>query len=276
MAGRLTLLESWLREIRENKVEVFLVHDIQDNETTEELRRLVLDQNNPNVYFSEGKFGTAGLARNSALNSINGEWVTFWDSDDLPNLKNVLKAIDNSYDVIIGEFQVIYYDGKIRTYQHRENFKKSITAMSFQPGLWRTLFRKKVITNIKFPSFQLAEDQDFLAQINWDVIKVKFDPSNFYTYNAGHDFQTTAHGKSRSSILDSIYYLLKLLKSDIGSELFIRNLATRQYLTLIKDSNLKMRMKATLAFLNFFRTPKGAYRQVISIFALFSFLARPN
>jgi glycosyltransferase involved in cell wall biosynthesis len=276
MAGRLTFVEAWLAEIPEEKVEVFLVHDVQDENTSDELRSLILKQNNPNIFFSEGIFGTAGQARNSVLNLCNGQWIAFWDSDDVPNLANILKAIDISFDVIIGEFLVQGLNGEHEINRHGDNYKHSLTRLSFQPGIWRILFKKEVITAIRFPSFKMGEDQDFLAQIKWDKAKVKFDSSTFYTYNLGHEFQTTAKVNSRASLIDSLRFLSNLIESDLGTETFIRNLASRQFLTVVKDSNFKLKVSGIITFLIYFKTLKGGLKQIASLVALFSYLARRN
>jgi glycosyltransferase involved in cell wall biosynthesis len=274
MAGRLNFLESWLNDIEEDTIEVFLVHDVQDEKTSAELQHLLLKQKKPNIIFSEGIFGTAGIARNSVLNLCKGQWVVFWDSDDTPNLENVLSAIDNSFDVIIGEFQIREPNGELRYFPHGHDYKSSIKLMSFQPGLWRIIFRKEAIAGVRFPSFKMGEDQDFLAQINWNKTRIKFEPTTFYTYNVGQFFQTTASKNSRDSLIDSITFLSNLIGSSVGTESFIRNLASRQFFTLIKDSKLRIRIRAVRAFLGLFKSPKNAIRQLSSILVLVSFLVR--
>lgn len=274
MAGRLANLETWLGEVSELDVEVFLVHDIQDEITGLELRRIVLDKKSSKIILREGKFGTAGITRNSVLSECSGQWITFWDSDDIPNVKNCIKAIDNSYDVIVGEFLVQMPNGDQRINRHRDTHKGSITKVSFEPGIWRIIFQKELISQIRFPKFKMGEDQDFLAQIKWSEAKVKFNPSVFYTYNVGHVFQTTASGNSRASLLDSLAYLSGLIDSKQGSESFIRNLASRQFLTLMKVPDF--RAGAIRTYLMFFQTPRAAYRQVLSMISMFLHLLRSN
>jgi hypothetical protein len=276
MAGRLAYLETWLADIPENEVEVFLVHDIQDDKTGVELRNLIQKISNPNIFFSEGNFGTAGMARNSVLNLCKGTWIIFWDSDDIPHLENTLKAIDGSFDIIVGEFFIQEPNGERKLCPHRGRRASRISELSFQPGLWRILFRKAVINSITFPSFKMGEDQDFLAQVNWDEVRVNFSSSTLYTYNVGQIFQTTASFNSRDSLIDSLIFLSKLLRTDIGTERFIRNLASRQLLTLIKDTKLKMKLKAVKTFFNFLNTPKAVCKQTLSLIALLSYLVRTS
>lgn len=274
MAGQLSFLDNWLNEIHDKSIEVFLVHDIQDENTSDELHQLILDKNNPHIYLSEGKYGTAGVARNSVLNDCKGQWVTFWDSDDIPNVANAFNAIDDSFDVIIGAFLTRSPNGDQKLNTHGENQASSMTKMSFQPGIWRTLFKKNVISDIRFPSFKIGEDQGFLAQINWDNLRIKFSTSIFYTYNIGLDSQTTAPGKSRASLIESLKYLSKLIESKIGNEIFIRNLVSRQFLTAIRGTKSKLRLTTVGVFLNFFKGPRQAYRQLVSLIALISYLVR--
>ena len=272
MAGRLSFLDNWLNDIHDKSIEVFLVHDIQDENTSDELHQLILEKNNPHIYLSEGKYGTAGVARNSVLNDCKGQWVIFWDSDDIPNVANTFNAIDNSFDVIIGEFLTQSPNGDQKHNYHGKNEASSMTEMSFQPGIWRTLFKKKVISDIRFPSFKMGEDQGFLAQINWDDLRIKFSNSTFYTYNIGQDSQTTAPGNSRASLIDSLSYLSTLIASKSGNEIFIRNLASRQFLTAIRGTKSALRVKTVTVFLRYFKGPKQAYRQLVSLVALISYL----
>jgi len=48
-----------------------------------------------------------GTGRNLGLSKARSDWITFWDSDDLPHPKdimNILARTDKTIDVVIGEY----------------------------------------------------------------------------------------------------------------------------------------------------------------------------
>ena len=276
MADRLSTLAEWLKEVSKKNIEVFLVHDFQDETTGSELRSLVMELNSQNIFLSEGRYGSAGIARNSVLSQCNGQWIAFWDSDDMPNLLNSINSIDDEFDVIVGEFIAKKPNGESKHYSHANSYQSSMTRLSFQPGIWRILFRREIISEIRFPEFKMGEDQDFLAQIRWQEVRVKFSPKIFYTYNIGQDYQTTARGKSRVSLIDSIGFLGNLLESHIGTEFFIRNLATRQFITIFRDVKITLKIKAIRKFWPFIRGSKSLYRQLFSAMSLLNYLFRTS
>ena len=61
MAGKLGSLKSWVKEAIKNDVQVILVHDYRDQETSDELSEFVRQVDSYAIAFIEGKFGAPGL-----------------------------------------------------------------------------------------------------------------------------------------------------------------------------------------------------------------------
>ena len=274
MSGRLDLLKSWLVQVRLFEIEVFLIHDQQDESTGQELKSLLLELDNPKIYLSEGRFGTAGKARNSVLNKCSGDWICFWDSDDLPDLKNVIKSVNAEFDVIVGGYVEKCPDGQVSNPARLSDEKTSLENVSFQPGLWRMAFKRRSVDGIAFPTFKMGEDQGYLAQIPWYRLKVEFSEENFYTYFNGFENQTTSLGRTRESLVESIDFLVDAVQSSTESSWFIRNLGSRQILTLIKDSSVRVRLKGIRKFARFFNNPSNSVRQCVSLYKLIKYIAR--
>jgi len=110
--------------------------------------------------------GGPGGARNLALNSglIRGEYVAFWDSDDLPILSNLQKELarDDSADVIIGSYQTENSKkGKIKLVRE----PLGLFSLTLGIGLWRMLFRAEFIDAIRFENLLLGEDQLYFLDV---------------------------------------------------------------------------------------------------------------
>jgi hypothetical protein len=272
MHGRLDNLMKWIDEIRNLNVEAFIVHDIQDEKTGPELSKLLQGSGNPRVHLSQGFFGEAGSARNSVLKLCQGNWIAFWDSDDCPRVLDVMSEIDSKFDIIIGEYEVSHKGILEDTFRHYgKSFQENIDLVSFNPGLWRCVFRRELLKEITFPKIKMGEDQDFLAQINWTQIKVKFANKSFYKYNVGDENQTTAVKNSRAPILKSLKFLKSLLENGKGDARFIHNLITRQVMTLIKTLDVFLLLKALVILLSILVRPRYLFPQSIAFIRLLKF-----
>ena len=274
MAGRLDRLREWLKQVDFQSTQVFIVHDKRDENTSIELRSIILEINSSDLIMTEGFFGTAAGARNSALGNCDGEWICFWDSDDQPNYQLILNGLDSTYDVVIGEFSIEIPAGLITRVSHGSNDEESLSRVSFNPGLWRMAFKSKVIKNLAFPELVMGEDQCFLAQLNWNSLRTKYSNENYYNYFSGWDNQATSRGKSRMPLVESLRFLQRLLKDKIGKEEFIRNLASRQFLTLFKSRGIKSKFLAIIELIRLLNLPTGFFKQIKSIIKMAIYLAK--
>ena len=244
MAGRLDHLREWLGQVDYRLTQVVIVHDRRDEGTSIELNSIVSEIDSPELILKEGIFGTAASARNLGLSLCKGEWICFWDSDDQPNYDLVINGLDSDYDVIIGEFSIETPSGSVSKVVHSANTVQSLIQVSFNPGLWRMAFQARAIKEVTFPEIVMGEDQCFLAQLDWDVLRVKFTGGIFYNYFSGWESQTTSRTKSRLPLIDSLRFLQILLQENKGREEFTRNMLSRQFLTLFKAREFRVRWLA--------------------------------
>ena len=91
MHGRLDNFKKMVEDISNLSIQLIVVHDIDDDKTGRELQ--IILKNNANIKLIEGKYGSAGGARNAGLELVDSEWIGFWDSDDKPQVKQYLDLV---------------------------------------------------------------------------------------------------------------------------------------------------------------------------------------
>jgi hypothetical protein len=232
MAGQLSKLSGWMSEALDFPIQVVVVHDFRDLKTSRELLDL---QNSLNFTLLEGSFGNPGDARNHGFERVRGVWTVFWDADDSPNLQGVFSAIhgaQSDVDVLVGGYQV--EDSGAITSTHlisRENFESEI---ALNPGLWRFILRTNKISNMKFPSLRMAEDQVYVAMLSMQSIKVI--PDIFYTYSRSNPNQLTRSKSAIRDLVSAVDELAKILNTTIGivNSRLIYRMLVRQSVTSLK------------------------------------------
>ena len=199
MAGKLDHLRSWLHEICDLPLEVVIVHDVKDKETSLELKDIIAHLDSHRILFTEGSYGSPGLARNAGMELRRGEWVIFWDSDDQPNVKLTYDSIicaPTETEIIIGNFQ------KSKRGVTQEIFHKGqLSRVSVDPGIWRMIFRTKLLKDIQFKEYLMGEDQLFLAKMGLATKKIYFTNKLLYTYYQGNSHQLTTN---HSNLVDLV------------------------------------------------------------------------
>lgn len=158
-----------------------------------------------------GDFGGPGVARNAGLRVAKGEWIAFWDADDQPivgSLISNLTELSSDVDVVMGGFSVLHQN----EVQESPFYTKSKTQdFILNPGIWRFVFRSRLIKGLEFTPLMLGEDQVFLAQVFTKHPKLTFMNESIYNYRVGVAGQIT--GSSRELIYNSQFHALRLLRS---------------------------------------------------------------
>lgn len=200
MAGKLELFKKWVSSAQEKSIYVVVVHDWRDEETELELINFLGSLADKNFKFISGKFGSPGMARNQAREYIQTNWVTFWDSDDCPNLDAILGAINESEfgdDILIGSFETRdFKNGVTRTQAFLSEWEVSV---ALNPGLWRMIFKRNILEEFEFSDLLMGEDQLFLAKLDIFNRRVRVFQDIFYTYQIMLTQQAT---RNRSSLKD--------------------------------------------------------------------------
>jgi len=225
MAGRLHNLELCISECTNLPISLILIHDIQDNGTSSELKKILLDNKDLDIKLIEGKYGSPGLARNVGLKESLAPWAIFWDSDDLPKPQMVIDALKKAGtrpQMIIGNFSTNSSNG-VREIRH--SGKLSNVAMN--PGLWRFIIRSDILSDVKFCSTRMGEDQIFLLDLIPESRTILFSDEIFYEYFLGNPLQLTSVQRD----IDEVEDALILVKNRLGEDMKLRTNFSRFILT---------------------------------------------
>ena len=208
--GDLQPLYNWIDQIAKYPLKLILVHDILDEMTGTALVKFMHMYENLNLHLISGKFGSPGLARNAGLELATSEWLAFWDCDDKPCLNVIFNAINDSKsedEVLIGGF--LTNDILKTTLNTNHAVIPSLKTVALNPGVWRMLFRRMVIDNLKFTNLRLAEDHVFTSEVKLASRRLRFFPKSFYEYSIGVENQLT----SRKSSLADLQIASKIIFS---------------------------------------------------------------
>ena len=245
LSGELDKLQSWLRSIQDKKIEVWVVHDMADEETGNELRNILSSLHNPHVHLIEEAVGGPGPARNLGLEKTQSEWVCFWDADDLPDVEEVLLMMDesNAHDeVLIGNFQILDLVREL-TLPVTIN-RDAMYSIGLNPGLWRMVFRTSSLNGLRFKKIKMGEDQLFLAAYRLASRAKHLHEGIVYQYTLGRPGQLTKNQSSIDEIISSVEKLSAISKDMCGEDLrFVALLLARQVLTGVKRGSLYIKMK---------------------------------
>jgi glycosyltransferase involved in cell wall biosynthesis len=236
MSGRLQNLAQWLPEVKHYDVEVIIIHDIQDLNTSGELRNIIERESNTAISCRETKLGAPGLARNIGLATANSQWIMFVDSDDLLELKevfNLLATRDHDNQILVGSFAIKNLQNIDAAPLKKLTRNKADLAMN--PGLWRLIIPLKIAQQHRFTKFRMGEDQEYILGLEIFVRDLKFSRIAIYTYFKGDSEQLTNSEEAISELGQVIpITILYLQKSEIRSGFYVALILVRQILTEFK------------------------------------------
>jgi glycosyltransferase involved in cell wall biosynthesis len=258
MHGKLQNLESWLKYTPDN-FEVLLVHDIRDLETGPELEKLVNVIGKPNIKLLQKAYGSTGSARNTGANGASKEWIAFWDSDDLPKIDEFIGMVEetskNNCEIGVGSFEVIDDRSLKQLAIHilGSNFNKNIEMICKNPGIWRFVFKREILTNISYPPLRIGEEQVFLEKLDLINRNIHFSQNVVYQYLKGSSFHTSSKKKAIEDVVIAAGISWKLLRSDSSNNQgYKMNFFLRQVISAIKNGNFRTKVLGIYIFVTRF------------------------
>ena len=219
MAGRLSRFDDMVQQCDTFGVDLIVVHDFRDAQTGIELKNIIGSNISTNIKYLEGKFGSAGLARNAGLKMCESKWVCFWDSDDEVlvdrYLDMVTSAENRNCHVAIGLISVAS-EAKtgvtILSEKLLMNNSLDLQLANF-PAFTRMGFRTKNLTKDPFPDIPIGEDLIFLMKQKIINKKLFLYEQNVYRYYVGNTFQSSKLLSKNENFGKLLNLMLTYLKS---------------------------------------------------------------
>lgn len=223
MAGKLENLKKTLKNAAQEDVQIILVHDIADANTSNELSRLAKENPQLKLILTESVFGNPGDARNAGLEFASGEWFAFWDSDDLPAVQEfssmVAKASICGADIAIGGIQTCSFGSesvKSTFLAPPIESRDSVFDYAQMPAFTRMAFRNIEINRVKFPGLSMGEDLVFLARSRFLERKIYIHPKCVYLYVLNFPGQLTSDSTKLMQVSLIWEYLYEEFKKTVG------------------------------------------------------------
>lgn len=222
-------------------VETILVLDNQSEEITCLLETQINYLESDHLIITKGEWGNPGAPRNAGLALASRSFVTFWDSDDTPNLDGIcaslLELSNREFDAILGKFWI--RDGSQLHYENIFENKNPTKSMNQRivsnPGLWRFIFNRNFIQSISFPHSSSAEDQLFLQRFFAESPNIEISLHYFYTYVQGGKAQLTRSPRVAEQTLQVTQLGINLVaQSDQEFRDLNDTLAFKQIVTILK------------------------------------------
>ncbi|MBQ7736608.1 MAG: glycosyltransferase [Oscillospiraceae bacterium] len=146
----------------------------------------------PRVRVIHKKNGGAAAARNTALDVMRGDYVTFVDSDDFafPDMVEYLLALAEREQADIVSAEGIYTRDRrilpveqppeqIRTQTGREAL---VRVDAWKSQIWPKIYRREVFESVRFPEGMIYEDDAITAQLLYDCRKIVLSNRKCYYY----------------------------------------------------------------------------------------------
>jgi len=177
--------------------EFIVVIDQKEPLKDEEIKSFSL----PNVMVIQYYNGSPGLTRNEGLKYASGEYVAFWDSDDLIDKKvlfDCVNGLETDSDLLIFDYKVTNrISGKEEIIHNHAEIGECLRT----PAIWRMLFKNNPTKLGHFGKHKCGEDQLFLLTCNLQDRNYAFIPVVFYTYLIHSETQLS---RDETSLVDLI------------------------------------------------------------------------
>lgn len=257
MHGRLNNFKQMVEDISNFSIQLVVIHDIDDDKTGRELRTIL--KNNSNIKFIEGKYGSAGGARNAGLELVDSEWIGFWDSDDKPEVNQYLELvakIKKEQNLVgYGNFlEISAIPKKLQKSKKPVNDEGATNSLKLHknPGIWRWIFASEVLKNARFPNLKLGEDVCFLFSILQKIDKITKSNQVIYKYFVDTPLQSTELWKNDTRIFLVIKFMNENFISNQKNQNIAIGLLVNQFYSSLKRDKLRYKAISIKLFINIF------------------------
>ncbi len=247
----------------DNSLSILHEYGKQDN------RIIIIDQENSG----------SGMARNVGLNSSNGKYIYFMDSDDFLEL-NALEdlysiAEEKKLDILLfklcsfndktyEKFKNPYYEMgflnkyfKNKIFNYRDLDEKIFSIPASPPG---KLYKKELISDIRFPEGIIFEDNPFFIEAILKADKVYFYDEYLYNRRIRDDSVTASNFENFSDCIPMLNMLIDIVKKLNLFEQFASKLYSYKIKTILMRYNM-LNHELKLDFFNKMKTDFASHKQ---------------
>jgi glycosyltransferase involved in cell wall biosynthesis len=253
MEGKLSNLFSWLPEANALGFQVILVCNCCIDGTRRELEDFTQTQNLGNVSIFECNEPGPGNARNFGKKLVSGEFILFWDSDDVGYPKAVQEILEKTqdFDLLLAS-SLTEPPTLISRLELGTSEINKLDEFSLNPGLWRCIFRANSIKSIKFGESRMGEDQVFLARVLATSPDIESNPGVIYKYLMNVPNQLTSKKENIAGLVSSVNLTKHLIYSTPNKYKIVTTVFTlRMLLTGIKMGTFDVKMRMAVITINF-------------------------
>ncbi|CAN2171115.1 WcaA Glycosyltransferases involved in cell wall biogenesis [Candidatus Nanopelagicaceae bacterium] len=278
MENNLHNLEHTLKHASVMGIEIVLIHDDAGDGTSRELNKLVDKYQNGSISFFESQVNSPGLARNIGIELARGEWICFWDSDDLPipdaYLKMIAEAEKRNAEIAIGRLESISHSFE-NVQSSSLNYSRDfdyILNFANMPSFTRMAFRQHLVKDIHFPAFRMGEDQCFIRDSNFLNHPIFVSDETCYRYFTDEPGQLTRDPSALKELTRTVDYLASQLCLATGPMKFF---SQAQFLKLFvsglrNSGRIKWLLESPLTWI---RAMKFVFGNPLKAWKIMAFLA---
>lgn len=213
MHGRLKAIQQTVIECQALPIQLVVVCDDHQDGTKSELEKILTPYLGESVNLISGKFNGPGPARTAGLTLASGSWIAFWDADDYPNARESLSSIneilEHSVEIICNQYAIHDATSMMKVYEStlRKSDTENLRAIGSQPGIWRFIFRKELISGMGFVDRRMGEDQEFLARVFAKDPLIQFTNHENYKYSVSRIGQLTGNNSNIPQLIEIVPHL---------------------------------------------------------------------
>ncbi len=239
-------IRRWLPSVDFTKFQIIIVQDSLDESVALELQELtsaLAHIQKDSLIVETVTHKNVGKSRNAGMRLASGDWIAFWDSDDIPALPLFSEMLDGAEtlkaDLVVGQFSEKNENGEVILMSGIN----SIPDLIADPGIWRMAFRRSAIEGIQFPNYSMGEDQVFLYKALQNVGHIQWSDFCVYTYRVGNPNQITNQRAKLSELELAIRDTLRLEARGNLTKTSILQACLNMTLTLIFGGTRHQRFK---------------------------------
>ena len=114
-------------------------------------------------------------------------------------------------------------------------------TFALNPGIWRMIFKKEILTGITFNPLKMAEDQIFICEAMIKAKTITYVDDQIYTYFTGSANHLTKDKDALQDLLPAMQKTKALIRKNLSADIMsILNLmSARQFISGLKYGNIR-------------------------------------